>query len=122
VEDLYPLIRLASQRRFPHGQPYDDAHGQSIKDSEDFWGRIAEDCHWTKKWDKVLDNSRKSFSWWFTGWELNTCYKALDLHVDKDRGVRAGGLLQSGHGGQAAAPDRSNKDLRCMIQKIADNK
>ena len=49
-------------------------------------GKIAEECHWTKKWDKVLDDSRKPFYRWFTGGELNTCYNALDLHVDNGRG------------------------------------
>jgi propionyl-CoA synthetase len=66
--------------------PYDAAHTQSIKDPNGFWGKIAEDCHWTKRWDKVLDDSRKPFYRWFTGGELNTCYNALDLHVDKGRG------------------------------------
>ncbi|MFO7707682.1 MAG: propionyl-CoA synthetase [Desulfobacterales bacterium] len=66
--------------------PYDAAHAQSIRDPNGFWGRIAEECHWTRKWDKVLDDSRKPFYRWFTGGELNTCYNALDLHVDGGRG------------------------------------
>ena len=66
--------------------PYDVAHGQSIQDPNGFWGKVAEDCHWYKTWDKVLDDSRKPFYRWFTGGELNTCYNALDLHVDRGRG------------------------------------
>jgi propionyl-CoA synthetase len=66
--------------------PYDAAYAQSIQDPNGFWGRIAEDCHWTRKWDKVLDDSRKPFYRWFTGGELNTCYNAVDLHVDSGRG------------------------------------
>ncbi len=66
--------------------PYDAAHSRSIETPDEFWGEIAEDCHWTKKWDKVLDVSRKPFYRWFTGGELNTCYNALDLHVDAGRG------------------------------------
>ncbi|RPJ73369.1 MAG: propionyl-CoA synthetase, partial [Desulfobacteraceae bacterium] len=65
---------------------YDNAHYQSIHDPDGFWGRIAEECHWTRKWDKVLDDSRKPFYRWFTGGELNTCYNALDLHVESGRG------------------------------------
>ena len=66
--------------------PYDAAYVQSIRDPNGFWGPIAEECHWTRKWDKVLDDSRKPFYRWFTGGELNTCYNALDLHVDGGRG------------------------------------
>src|SRR5262249_18472502 len=42
--------------------------------------------YWYKKWEKVLDDSRQPFYRWFTGGELNTCYNALDLHVEKGRG------------------------------------
>jgi propionyl-CoA synthetase len=65
---------------------YQQAHDQSINDPEGFWGPIAEDCHWYKKWDKVLDDSRKPFYRWFAGGETNTCYNAVDLHVDQGRG------------------------------------
>jgi propionyl-CoA synthetase len=66
--------------------PHDAAHSRSIETPNEFWGEIAEECHWYKKWDKVLDDSRKPFFRWFTGGELNTCYNALDLHVDAGRG------------------------------------
>jgi propionyl-CoA synthetase len=65
---------------------YEIAHRQSIEDPNSFWGAVAEDCHWYKKWDKVLDDSNKPFYRWFTGGELNTCYNALDYHIEKGRG------------------------------------
>ncbi|MDL2270143.1 AMP-binding protein, partial [Desulfosarcina sp. OttesenSCG-928-G17] len=66
--------------------PYDVAYAESIHHPEEFWARAAEECHWYKKWDKVLDDSNKPFYRWFVGGELNTCYNALDLHVDSGRG------------------------------------
>lgn len=65
---------------------YDTAYEQSITDPEGFWGSAAQDCHWYKKWDKVLDDSNKPFYRWFTGGETNTCYNAVDLHVDNGMG------------------------------------
>ena len=65
---------------------YDEAFQKSLTDPEGFWGKAAEDCHWYKKWDKVLDDSRKPFYRWFVGGEINTCYNALDYHVDNGRG------------------------------------
>jgi len=65
--------------------PYDAVYQRSLKDPEGFWAEVAEDCHWFKKWDRVLDDSRKPLYHWFPGGELNTCYNALDFHVD-DRG------------------------------------
>jgi len=66
--------------------PYDQAYERSIKDPEGFWGEAAENVHWYKKWDKVLDDSNPPFYRWFRGGELNTCYNALDLHIDNGLG------------------------------------
>jgi propionyl-CoA synthetase len=66
--------------------PYDEAFESSIKTPEKFWGAAAEDCHWYKRWDKVLDDSNKPFYRWFTGGQVNTCYNALDYHIDNGRG------------------------------------
>ena len=66
--------------------PYDAAFQQSVNDPDAFWGKAAEDCHWYKRWDKVLDDSNKPFYRWFTGGEINTCYNALDYHIDQGRG------------------------------------
>jgi propionyl-CoA synthetase len=74
---------------------YDQAHAQSIKDPAGFWGPIAEECHWYKKWDTVLDDSNKPFYRWFVGGETNTCYNAVDLHVDQGRGDQAAVIYDS---------------------------
>ncbi len=75
--------------------PYEEAFEQSLKDPEGFWGEAAEDVHWYKKWDKVLDDSNKPFYRWFTGGEINTCYNALDLHIDNGRGDQAALIYDS---------------------------
>ena len=64
---------------------YDRVHARSLRDPEGYWGEVAEQITWTKKWDRVLDRSRPPFYRWFTGGELNTCYNALDRHVENGR-------------------------------------
>ncbi|EFK11486.1 AMP-binding enzyme [delta proteobacterium NaphS2] len=59
---------------------------QSIEDPDGFWTKPAQDCHWYKKWDKVLDDSNKPFYRWFSGGTVNTCYNALDIHVENGIG------------------------------------
>ncbi len=68
---------------------YEDAYARSLDDPESFWGEIAKDICWTRKWDKVLDRSKAPFYRWFVGGELNTCYNALDRHVEEGRGDQA---------------------------------
>ena len=65
---------------------YDEAFQKSISDPNGFWGEAAENVHWYKKWDKVLDDSNTPFYRWFSGGEINTCYNALDFHIDQGRG------------------------------------
>jgi propionyl-CoA synthetase len=65
---------------------YEKAYRMSIENPEQFWAEAAEDCHWFRKWDKVLDDSNKPFYRWFVGGEINTCYNALDYHIDNGRG------------------------------------
>jgi propionyl-CoA synthetase len=57
----------------------------SLRDPAGFWGEAAEGVYWYKKWAKVLDDSHQPFYRWFVGGELNTCYNALDLHVEEGR-------------------------------------
>jgi len=65
---------------------YEELFQRSISDPEGFWGEAAEAITWYKKWDKVLDSSNPPFYRWFTGGEMNTCYNALDRHVEDGRG------------------------------------
>jgi propionyl-CoA synthetase len=74
---------------------HDDVHARSISDPNGFWGAVAEDVHWYKTWDAVLDDSNKPFYRWYTGAEVNTCYNALDVHVENGRGDQAALIYDS---------------------------
>jgi propionyl-CoA synthetase len=74
---------------------YDDVHARSISDPDAFWAEVAEDVHWYKTWDAVLDGSKKPFYRWYTGAEVNTCYNALDVHVENGRGDQAALIYDS---------------------------
>ncbi len=66
--------------------PYELAYQRSLSDPEGFWGEKAESIHWYKKWDKVFDDSHPPIYRWFRGAVVNTCYNAVDRHVEQGRG------------------------------------
>ncbi len=68
------------------GNRYQEEYDRSINDPEGFWADAAKDIDWIKPWDTVLDRSNKPFYRWFSGAECNTCYNALDRHVEAGRG------------------------------------
>ena len=64
---------------------YQEVYNQWRQDPAGFWAAAAEDIDWVKTWDQVLDESEKPVYRWFKGAEVNTCYNALDRHVERGR-------------------------------------
>jgi len=67
---------------------YDEVYRAWQRDPEAFWAEAAADVHWFKRWDKVLDASQAPIYRWFAGAETNTCYNAVDRHVEAGRGAQ----------------------------------
>ncbi len=74
---------------------YAETYAAWQRDPEAYWAQAAEDIHWFKRWDKVLDSSRAPFYRWFPGGSVNTCYNALDRHVEAGRGAQAALIYDS---------------------------
>ena len=96
---------------------YDEVYARSMKDPQGFWAAAAEDIHWDKRWDRVFDDSRKPFYRWFVGGVLNTCYNALDLHVDRGRGKQRALVYDSPVTGTVKA--FTYRELRDEVARIA---
>jgi acetyl-CoA synthetase len=67
---------------------YRELYEKSLKDPEAFWAEAAEELHWFKKWDTVLDESEAPFFKWFEGSRTNLSYNCLDRHVAEGRGEK----------------------------------
>jgi acetyl-CoA synthetase len=53
---------------------------EASADPEAFWGRMAEELHWFKKWDTVLKWDPPHAEW-FGGGKINISYNCLDRHI-----------------------------------------
>src|SRR5512134_3942929 len=96
---------------------YQRAFDRSIKDPEGFWGEAAEEIHWFKRWDKVLDDSNKPFYRWFRGGVVNTCYNTLDRHVDAGRGEQTAVIYDSPAAN--VVHSYSYREFRDLVAKFA---
>jgi len=63
---------------------YESLYQESIRDREGFWAKVAEELHWFKKWDKVLD-WQFPYAQWFVGAQTNITYNCLDRHINNGR-------------------------------------
>ncbi len=96
---------------------YRELHRRSLEDKEGFWAEAAENIHWEKKWDKVLDDSNPPFYRWFVGGKLNTCYNALDRHVEGGRADQAALIYDSPV--TDTKKTYSYRELRDAVAKLA---
>jgi acetyl-CoA synthetase len=65
---------------------YKKLYEKSTNDVDGFWGEMAEQLDWYKKWDKVLEwDFNKPEVQWFLGGKLNASYNCLDRHLNNWR-------------------------------------
>ncbi len=62
-----------------------EAELEKGKDIEKYWEEKAHQFEWFKKWDKVLDESKKPFYQWFVNGKINLCYNAVDRWINTDK-------------------------------------
>ena len=74
---------------------YEEVFTRSLTDPDGFWSEAAEEVSWIETWDKVIDTSNPPFYRWFQGGVLNTCYNAVDLHVETGRADQAALIYDS---------------------------
>src|SRR5205807_10204238 len=65
-----------------------EIYRKADEDWRTWWASQAEQLHWFKPWDTVLDDAEPPFYKWFTGGRLNASYNCLDRHVLAGRGDR----------------------------------
>jgi propionyl-CoA synthetase len=65
---------------------YEGIYARSLKDPEAFWAEAAAAVDWIKPWDSVLSFDTDGTAQWFKGGAANTCWNALDRHVQSGRG------------------------------------
>ena len=63
-------------------EQYHTDYKKSVDDPEGFWGTVAENFQWHKKWDKVLEwNFIQPKVEWFKGAKLNITENCIDRHL-----------------------------------------
>src|SRR5713101_6083571 len=119
---------LQEQRRFECPAPfrerahiksaeeYERIYRESVEQPEKFWGRIASELHWFKKWDKVLEWNHP-WAKWFTGGEINLSYNCLDRHVLTSRKNKAALIWESEPG---EVRTLTYQQLHREVQKFAN--
>ncbi len=65
---------------------YPEVYARAMRDPEGFWGEAAQAIDWYEPARRVFDKDAGVYGRWFTGAVCNTCYNAIDRHVERGRG------------------------------------
>ena len=79
-----PSEEFRQQANIADPKVYEEAQ----RDPEGFWAKFAEELHWFRKWDKVLDWDPPHAKW-FIGGKLNASYNCIDRHLTSGRRNKA---------------------------------
>ncbi|MBC6607940.1 propionyl-CoA synthetase [Hymenobacter sp. BT188] len=79
----------------PQPSAYAAAHAASLADPAAFWAAQARQLTWFDEPKEILSQDDNGFYRWFKGGMLNTCYLALDHHVETGRGQQVALIYDS---------------------------
>jgi acetyl-CoA synthetase len=85
-------------------------------DPAGFWGDLANQLHWFKKWDQVIQGSMPDTQW-FVGGKLNASYNCLDRHLTTWRKNKAA-IIWEGEPGDSRV--LTYQDLHREVCKFAN--
>ncbi|PNH78925.1 propionyl-CoA synthetase [Arthrobacter sp. AFG20] len=74
---------------------YPKVYAESLNDPDRFWLAAAGAVSWSRPPQHALDDSRPPFYRWFPDGRLNTCYNALDRHIEAGHGDRQALIYES---------------------------
>ena len=75
-----PPSDFAAQSNISSEEQYQQMWTRAKEDPAGFWGDMAANLDWFKKWDKVLDGAMPNTKW-FVGGKINLSYNCLDRHL-----------------------------------------
>jgi acyl-coenzyme A synthetase/AMP-(fatty) acid ligase len=74
---------------------YKEMYDQSLSNPEAFWTEQAKQIAWYKFPDTILTKDADDLYRWYKGGLMNTCYLALDYHIEQGRGAQTAVIYDS---------------------------
>ena len=74
---------------------YKEIYDSSINNKEEYWKKVSNEIFWYKKPSKILNTSNPPFYKWYEDGITNTCYNAVDVHIDNGNGEKVAIIYDS---------------------------
>ena len=111
-----PSAEFSAKAHVKSQEEYEALYKKSIEDPEAFWAGMAQQLHWFKPWEKVLD---WNLPWakWFVGGKTNLSYNCVDRHALGTRSQKTA-LIWEGEPGEIRK--LTYAELHAEVQKFAN--
>jgi acetyl-CoA synthetase len=76
-----PPAQFAAKARIGSLEAYEKLWTEAAGDIESFWGSMADELHWFRPYERVLD-WKEPVARWFVGGQTNVSYNCLDRHLN----------------------------------------
>ncbi|MEI8019599.1 MAG: acetate--CoA ligase [Schlesneria sp.] len=111
-----PTAEFAKQANISTEAQYQQMWTQAKNDPAGFWGELASNLHWFKKWDHVLQGEMPETKW-FVGGKINASYNCIDRHLNSWRKNKAA-IIWEGEPGDTRV--LTYQDLHREVCKFAN--
>jgi acetyl-CoA synthetase len=114
-----PPKAFVDQAYIKSREEYEKMWKESIQNPDKFWGGVASELFWFKKWDKVNEEDFKNAKvQWFLGGKTNIAYNCLDYQVEKGRGDKVAIIFQGEPDEDAAK--YTYKEMLKLVSRFAN--
>ena len=113
-----PNPQFVKQAKIAGMDAYKELYQKSIEKPLEFWSDVANELHWFKPWDKVLDESNAPFYQWYTNAKTNISYNCLDRQVEAGKGDKIAFYWEGEPGDKKAFTYKELLDEVCRFSNV----
>src|SRR4029077_17554653 len=115
-----PSSAFSERAQIKSEEELEKLRSEARADPDGFWARIAEELHWFKKWDTVL-NWQPPHAEWFGGGKINLSYNCLDRHLTSARRNKAALIWEGEPGDQRTLTYQQLHSEVCKFANVLKN-
>ena len=113
-----PNPQFVKQAKIAGMDAYKELYQKSVEKPLEFWSDVANELHWFKPWDKVLDESNAPFYQWYTNAKTNISYNCLDRQVEAGKGDKVAFYWEGEPGDKKAFTYKELLDEVCRFSNV----
>ncbi|MCA9057875.1 MAG: AMP-binding protein, partial [Planctomycetaceae bacterium] len=83
-----PPATFAANAHISSQEQYEQMWQHAKDDPAGFWGEMAENLDWFRRWDTVMEGAMPDTKW-FSGGKINVSYNCIDRHLQSERRNKA---------------------------------